>query len=1003
MPYVGSSLKKSNFPLSTAFENEENIFTSPQDFDDYLSLKKISAPSSPASGRIKLYGDIADNKVKVKKSDGTVIDIELGAGAGGTDDHVIVREAGSLVGSVSRKLNFIRATDFDLAEDVANDEIEIQIASNAITDALIATHTTTKISTTNKALLNSAILYNDVDNDLGTHYIQIGVIAAPGNPAAGKHRLYIDTADSHLKRKNSAGTVVDYDSGAGGGEANTASNLGAGQGWYKTKVGVQLQFRSITATSNKIALANNTNDVGIDVTEANLTHDNIGGLLSISKGGTGQSTKTEGFDALSPMTTIADMIYFDGSNAVRLPKGTAGQILAMNGGATAPVWSNAGGGGSGAPDITGIVYVATDGSGDYTTLAAAITAEGTRKLYILGPGDHSLTVQLSSTLSDIWIRGCGVGVTRLLIENGVGTTNAGIVFKGSTGSQRLLTVNALRESHTLTFNTGHGFTTGDWLILRREVVVQSNGNGGKDAEIHKVKSATSTVVTLEDYIYEDYTTALTAAAYEITWCKNLTISDLSIVENRTSTSVTAMDDGGDSLFMYCYNLHLRNIVFEKMFYCSVAIQSCYHVQTDNVGYESPQFLNIDHTGTYWVNYGIDVLNASTNVTINGGWANRCRHSVTTDIIGGQTFIYGRQRNITINGMKSYNSNLSHFDSHEGAVGLTLNGCVAIGGYSQRIPDYQPAAAGDGLVIQQTDQVKGFTARSPTAWTGCIAQNCEQGGFEVAGDDPYSVGTDLLPGGDGSSMVNCSVIATQGGDAGSSGGGGARRAVRINTHRKGVKIKDCLFKNIAGIVIRLNEDVSLGGHTPPSSIIIEGNTFHSCGADLSSTYGLIWGDAGCNDLLVKNNVFGVGTAPASAYPLKLAGTINRMVFEGNSVNGLTNKMPQFAAASTDIRIRDNPGLNPTNKITNHINNTNSTIGTYGGTTATPTTATNYTVVGSDIILTVTGGSGVTVAIKDGSGSNTVSSEAPPVNGRYVPVGYKVQITFSSAPTVTVFGV
>jgi hypothetical protein len=79
--------------------------------------------------------------------------------------------------------------------------------------------------------------------------------------------------------------------GGGSGETNTASNLGAGQGWYKTKSGVDLQFRSLTATSSKIAVANNTNDVGLDVTEANLTHDNIGGILGIAKGGTGLTTR----------------------------------------------------------------------------------------------------------------------------------------------------------------------------------------------------------------------------------------------------------------------------------------------------------------------------------------------------------------------------------------------------------------------------------------------------------------------------------------------------------------------------------------------------------------------------------------------------------------------------------------------------------------------------------------------------------------------------------------
>ena len=34
-----------------------------------------------------------------------------------------------------------------------------------------------------------------------------------------------------------------------------------------------------------------------------------------------------------------DIMYYDGTNYVRLAKGTAGQVLTMNGGATAPSWA----------------------------------------------------------------------------------------------------------------------------------------------------------------------------------------------------------------------------------------------------------------------------------------------------------------------------------------------------------------------------------------------------------------------------------------------------------------------------------------------------------------------------------------------------------------------------------------------------------------------------------------------------------------------------------------
>ena len=152
----------------------------------------------------------------------------------------MIREAGTIVGSQSRKLNLTVPTDFDLTEDAANDEIEMKIADNAvrdnhinahtstkitildkshlnpntgykdetdwITDSMIAPHTTDKIATTDKTLLNnqiaykdetgwmtsamisgllpktvlpSSIVYNDQNNNLGAFYQDIQEIAEP--------------------------------------------------------------------------------------------------------------------------------------------------------------------------------------------------------------------------------------------------------------------------------------------------------------------------------------------------------------------------------------------------------------------------------------------------------------------------------------------------------------------------------------------------------------------------------------------------------------------------------------------------------------------------------------------------------------------------------------------------------------------------------------------------------------------------------------------------------
>ncbi|KYG61433.1 hypothetical protein AZI86_17110 [Bdellovibrio bacteriovorus] len=51
------------------------------------------------------------------------------------------------------------------------------------------------------------------------------------------------------------------------------------------------------------------------------------GTLPINKGGTGKTTASDSFDALAPTTTKGDVIVYDGTNNIRLPTGTNGNVL----------------------------------------------------------------------------------------------------------------------------------------------------------------------------------------------------------------------------------------------------------------------------------------------------------------------------------------------------------------------------------------------------------------------------------------------------------------------------------------------------------------------------------------------------------------------------------------------------------------------------------------------------------------------------------------------------
>jgi hypothetical protein len=67
------------------------------------------------------------------------------------------------------------------------------------------------------------------------------------------------------------------------------------------------------------------------------TAGNVTGTVAIANGGTGQTTKTASFDALSPSTIKGDVTAFNGTNNVRIPVGTDGQALLADSTQTAGV------------------------------------------------------------------------------------------------------------------------------------------------------------------------------------------------------------------------------------------------------------------------------------------------------------------------------------------------------------------------------------------------------------------------------------------------------------------------------------------------------------------------------------------------------------------------------------------------------------------------------------------------------------------------------------------
>lgn len=144
-------------------------------------------------------------------------------------------------------------------------------------------------------------------------------------------------------------TLTNLPSGSGGsGGSDTMSNVGvSGFGLYKQKLGSNFELKNLDVDSSKLNIFEDFTGgvIILDVVETNLTLNNIGGTLGTSKGGTGQTTVTAGFDALSPMTTLGDIIYGGTSGTRTRLTGnttTTQKFLAQTGNGSvsaAPVWT----------------------------------------------------------------------------------------------------------------------------------------------------------------------------------------------------------------------------------------------------------------------------------------------------------------------------------------------------------------------------------------------------------------------------------------------------------------------------------------------------------------------------------------------------------------------------------------------------------------------------------------------------------------------------------------